>query len=333
MSAYQGIHNLGPDMDNPEPGNGSSTRDSPTSSSAPTLERHPLSAAWGDMRQNEFAELVDSIGSSGEGVDVILFDGQVLDGWHRYQAALSTNAPIAWTEYQGHDPISFVITANGTRRHLSATQRAAAMIRCYEWRTRGRPKKSAQRADNSETDSPVATDRDIAQATGLSLRSVQRLKMAERVGFGDRVIRGELTARQAERLVNPNPDTAKTHRKDELATDLHRTKSERDQLINELIEKGERISELESETRELRDQNQHLLMIICSMPIESGIPAKKTRLTKKQEPLAESNVQMKMFEDDSEPGSVNASATIDPSDSPSPGLQRMLNNEESVEAT
>ena len=333
MSAYQGIHNPGPDMDNPEPGNGSSTRDSSTFPSASTLERHPLSAAWGDMPQNEFAELVDSIGSSGEGVDVILFDGQVLDGWHRYRSALAVDAPIRLSEYTGHDPVEYVIQANGTRRHLSRAQRAAAMVRCHEWRPKGRPKNCAQWAHFRDTEYLGATDDDIARVTGTSRRTVQRIKTAEKAGLGDRVISGELTPRKAELLAARTSDGTKSRKKETLAAELHRVTSERDRLSNQLITKGEKISELESETRELRGQNKHLLMIICSMPIESGIPAKQTRLTQTREPFAESTVQMKMFEDDSEPESVNASATIDPSDSPSPGLQRMSNNEESVEAT
>ena len=48
------------------------------------LERHHLSMIWGDMVGDERTELVEDIRANGVREPIKLFEGKVLDGWHRY---------------------------------------------------------------------------------------------------------------------------------------------------------------------------------------------------------------------------------------------------------
>lgn len=133
--------------------------------------RHPLSSAWGDMPADEFQALVDDIEANGQRDPITIFDGAVLDGWHRYQACerLMLNvksAPLADEE----DPISWVISKNAKRRSLSASQRAMAVAECQQWAPPHRPNKGAPGAPLS------ATAAQMADKAGVSVRTVKQAK-------------------------------------------------------------------------------------------------------------------------------------------------------------
>ena len=106
-------------------------------STTPDLTRHPLSAFWPDMPVDDFTALVASVAEHGIREPIVLLDGMVLDGWHRYRAATEAGQPIRSTKYTGDDPVSFVIDANGHRRHLTAEQKAACVLQVREWAPRG----------------------------------------------------------------------------------------------------------------------------------------------------------------------------------------------------
>ena len=98
------------------------------------LERHPLSAIWGDMPNDQYRELVDSIRESGDLMaQVRTLDDMVLDGWHRYRAALDAGVQPLIVPWSGDDPAGYVIRQNAHRRHLTAGQRAICVAKIYEW--------------------------------------------------------------------------------------------------------------------------------------------------------------------------------------------------------
>lgn len=99
-----------------------------------SYERHFLSAAWGDMPADEFQALVDDIAVHGQRDPIVIFDGSVLDGWHRYQACEQLLRNVKATELDAEeDPVAWVISKNAKRRSLSAGQRAMAVVECQKW--------------------------------------------------------------------------------------------------------------------------------------------------------------------------------------------------------
>ena len=101
---------------------------------AERLERHPLSVIWGDMPNDQYRELVDSIRESGDLMaEVRTLDDMVLDGWHRYRAALDAGVQPLIVPWSGDDPAGYVIRQNAHRRHLTAGQRAQMIVGCREW--------------------------------------------------------------------------------------------------------------------------------------------------------------------------------------------------------
>lgn len=154
------------------------------------LERHPLSAAFPSMPAIEQDELTEDIERNGLIEPIMLYQGMVLDGWHRYQSCCMLEIEPAFTEYAGSDPVAYVISRNIHRRSLTGSQRAAAIVACSNWAKSGRPEKG-------EVTSSFSTKDSMAKAAGVSAKTIQQAKAAHSAGLGDAVKNGKLTVEQA----------------------------------------------------------------------------------------------------------------------------------------
>lgn len=113
--------------------------------------------------------LKDSINVSGLREPIVLYEGMILDGWHRYSACMELNAPARFEEFEEADPIQYVQDKH-TRRPLSLTQRMTAIALMHTWKSRGKPSKSALNAD--------LTSAQLAKAAGGSVRTAEQVKEA-----------------------------------------------------------------------------------------------------------------------------------------------------------
>ena len=91
------------------------------------LSRHPLSTDWPDLPPAEYAALVHSISAHGVRLPIAIYQGMVLDGWHRYKAChelgIADECPRTDVSFVAHaNPVDYVIAANGHRRHLTPGQ-------------------------------------------------------------------------------------------------------------------------------------------------------------------------------------------------------------------
>jgi ParB/Sulfiredoxin domain len=98
---------------------------------ADRLERHPLSAILPDLTGSELLGLADSIRAHGLLNPIVLYMGQVLDGWQRYRACAIAGVEPHFTRYDGDDPFSYwasvnLIRANYTPEQVRAVEEAAA---------------------------------------------------------------------------------------------------------------------------------------------------------------------------------------------------------------
>ena len=86
------------------------------------LTRHPLSALWGDMPEDQYREFVAGIEKGHIRQMIMTLDEKILDGWHRYKACLELGIEPFVAEYTESDPAGYVIRQNAMRRHLTRTQ-------------------------------------------------------------------------------------------------------------------------------------------------------------------------------------------------------------------
>lgn len=87
------------------------------------LQFHPLANIFPFMDSSAFAELVADVEKNGVHEPVWLYDGEIIDGRHRYKAAQKAGVECPTRDYVGNDPVSFVLSLNLNRRHLNESQR------------------------------------------------------------------------------------------------------------------------------------------------------------------------------------------------------------------
>lgn len=111
---------------------------------------------------------------------VVFLDDAILDGRNRYMCARDLGIEYPRTEFEGDDPLAFVISHNLHRRHLTESQRASIAARVANMAHGGNRKAQVQDA-NLRLDiplserakaSPPVSNSDAARLLNVSPRSV-----------------------------------------------------------------------------------------------------------------------------------------------------------------
>ena len=160
-----------------------------------TLQRHKLSTLFTDMPDDDFKKLCASIEANGF-IDPIvrIYEGQILDGWHRYRAAQELNLIRRlkfqeWKERDEGDPAAFVLARNIERRHLTPGQRGVIVVEMHNWLEHGDV--DSQRDDPLNDGSQLKTNAELAKEAGVGTATIERAKEVSRAGQSDKVIAGE----------------------------------------------------------------------------------------------------------------------------------------------
>jgi ParB-like chromosome segregation protein Spo0J len=134
-------------------------------------KQHPLSSAFPAMTDNEFQELRDSIETNGVLNPITIYEGMVIDGWHRYKAANEANVDCPETELDDWiDPKDFVLAQNKNRRHITMAQLAIATAEVYKWNPAGRPNNTVLRTGLNKTTA------ELAKLSGVSETTIEKAK-------------------------------------------------------------------------------------------------------------------------------------------------------------
>ncbi len=108
------------------------------------LRPHDLASAFPLIVDEPLQSLEADIAANGVREPIILWEnGVVLDGWHRYTAALQADLEtIPARQFRGNDDqaAQCVISANLMRRHLSPSERAEARLDLEDWKKSSTPK-------------------------------------------------------------------------------------------------------------------------------------------------------------------------------------------------
>ena len=93
-------------------------------------EYHDVSMIFPMMGEDEFQALKEDIQANGLLEPIwIDADGKIIDGRNRHKACIETNTPMKFKVWNnGQSLVSFVVSLNLKRRHLSASQRAACAL-------------------------------------------------------------------------------------------------------------------------------------------------------------------------------------------------------------
>ena len=147
-----------------------------------TYELHPLCTLFPRLSGSEFDTLRDDIKANGLRAPIVLHDGMILDGGNRYRACLDAGVKPQFVKFSGGNLVSFVLSANLHRRHMSAGQQAAIVASAQDW---GKANTQGQNKITGNITGDTVADR-MAQS-----------------GASDK------TQRQADKVAKANPELAK----------------------------------------------------------------------------------------------------------------------------
>ena len=208
-----------------------------------SYELHPLCTLFPRVTGAEFDGLVADIKAHGLRQPIVLHGGMILDGGNRYRACVEAGVEPVFQEFQGDNLVSFVLSANLHRRHLSAGQQAAIVASAQDWakaQTVGKPK--------SGNVTGLAT---VAERAAKSGASDKTQRMADKVAKADpelakKVAHGEISLPKAVEKVAPQIATKpsktpkKAARQPEPANDAD-TGQSIDELIAEIQKENEQL--------------------------------------------------------------------------------------------
>jgi hypothetical protein len=168
-------------------------------------QQHYLSAAYPAMSADEYQALRDSIIGIGVQHPITIYDGQVIDGWHRYKAAAELGMDCPEVQLGDVDPRDFA-KSQGARRNITPSQQAIAITSIYLWVEPARKNNSLYKSTTCSIVPglcPPKTNAELATIAGVSEATIQRAKVAHTAGLADEVRSGAITVKQAAQIARP----------------------------------------------------------------------------------------------------------------------------------
>lgn len=150
-----------------------------------------------------FEELKADIAKNGVIEPIVFLDGAILDGRNRYMAARQLGIEYPRVEYQGDDPLGFVISHNLKRRHLTESQRAMVAAKLAKV-----PHGGDRRSDQAEN-LPLVSQEMAARQLNVSDRSIRTAKQVAEQGtpeLAKAVEEGKVSVSAAASIVDQPPE-------------------------------------------------------------------------------------------------------------------------------
>jgi hypothetical protein len=182
------------------------------------LPIHPYAELFPPMSSPEFDRLCGDILRHGLQEAIVIHEGQVLEGRHRYLACLAKGVPPCFRPYAGEcgSPLAFVVAKNLHRRHLTESQRswAAAHFKpLFEEEARQRQRAGlkqgnqppvgpnlAQREENVSNGRSAQKAAQLMKVSGNSVKAADKVKKQGVPQLIDALTAGKLPVSAAARI-------------------------------------------------------------------------------------------------------------------------------------
>jgi len=208
--------------------------------------RHALSSAFPSMSESQLEDLVEDIKQNGLLEPIVVYQNQILDGWHRWSACQRANITPKFVTYGGDNPIDYVKSKNLNRRHLSESQRAMAVVACNEWQ-------------KANTPAGVKPEKELAEEAQVGVRSISRAVLAHNAGMADEVMAGDITLYAAEKKIRNKPERETVRVS---AEGLEAYQQQITELQNEITALRDRNEELQTLSEDLLAENEMMQKIL-----------------------------------------------------------------------
>jgi hypothetical protein len=175
---------------------------------APQFEIHPYAKIFPLHEGQPLWDLSDDIKEHGQREPIWLLNGMILDGRRRWLACVRAGIAVQTRNYEGDDPLGFVISTNLHRRHLDESERSLAAAKL----------KTMKIGDNQHSEgvpigTPSITIENAGEMLNVSRRSVARAsKVLEKGGpeLVEAVEKGEVSVSDAAAVADKPPEVQRT---------------------------------------------------------------------------------------------------------------------------
>jgi len=230
------------------------------------LEQHPLSAAFPAMQDLDYESLSKSIEQLGLLSPIVIYEGKVIDGWHRYCACLDTGTQLKTVEYLGENPQEFVIAQNKERRHLTKSQLALSAVKVYEWLPAKRPTSSTGAGIKSVLGTDLSkSSKEIAKIAGVSESYIEKAKAVETKATDEvkqSIINGNMSLKKAEETFKPVENKEPEYTEKDMLIDQNKELSMLVENLNIKLATNnyDGVEKIEDIISELKKENKNLLI-------------------------------------------------------------------------
>lgn len=155
------------------------------------LEIHPIALLIPEMGDTEFQALKEDISGLGVINPIILFEGKVLDGRHRYKACLELDISCTARDWEGGmNPVEYVVSENVHRRHLNQSQKGMIQVAVSDYMVDQAKKRQREAGgDRKSEDYKKSLEATLPQAIIEPVRQPQtRDKIGKMLNVGARTI-------------------------------------------------------------------------------------------------------------------------------------------------
>jgi len=135
---------------------------------------HPFAELFPLMDSASLAELADDIRTNGQREAIVLIDGAVLDGRNRLAACEVAGIEPQFRNFEGGDPLAYVLSLNLARRHLNESQRAMVAARLANMKHGG------DRRSDQAANLPLVSQAAAAERLHVAERSVRHATVVAR---------------------------------------------------------------------------------------------------------------------------------------------------------
>ena len=145
----------------------------------PKLEYHEI-CKWLPYKVETIGDIASDMLKNGYRPDrpIVLYDGQILDGRHRYEAAIKAAVEPDFVEFEGtfDAAVNYVTSENVARRHLSASEKEFFYVQranAIGVRGRGKVWDSRTQENNPKNFGIFPSAKEHAEALGVTDRTVE----------------------------------------------------------------------------------------------------------------------------------------------------------------
>jgi len=163
---------------------------------------------WCPYKPETVADIAKDMAQNGYRQDrpIVLYEGKILDGRHRYEAALRTGTDFTVVEFEGSwaEAVKYVASENINRRHMTSAEKEFFYVQLANVtgvQSRGGNGNNQYKSGNPSNDGIAPSAKDHADSLGVARPTIERWEADRKVVFSDPELAAKATTAEAYREV------------------------------------------------------------------------------------------------------------------------------------